>query len=49
MVMVMVVGVHGTTNEVRRVIGGILFVIVNTVFYYFVFRFFVRRLPSNSA
>ena len=45
MVFVMVAGVHGTMN----VVGGILFVIVNTAFYFFVFRFFMRRLPSNSG
>jgi hypothetical protein len=41
-------GPHGPNSHLQGVIGGVAFVIVNAVFYFFVFRFFVGRLPSNS-
>jgi hypothetical protein len=40
-------GAHGPSSHIQGILGGFTFVIVNTVFFYYVFRFLARRLPSN--
>jgi hypothetical protein len=46
--LIVIGGPHGPANHIQGVLGGISYVLVNTVFFFYVFRFFVSRLPSNA-
>jgi hypothetical protein len=45
--LIVIGGPHGPNSHAQGVLGGVVYVIVNAVFFDYVLRFFVRRLPSN--
>lgn len=42
--MILIEGVHGGGTHAENMIGGILFVVVNVLFYYFVFQWVLGRM-----
>ena len=42
--MILIEGVHGGGTHVENVIGGVVFVVVNVLFYYFVLRWMLARV-----
>ena len=47
--MILIEGVHGGGSHAENIFGGVVFVIVNVLFYYFAFQWMLRRVFSSGA
>jgi F0F1-type ATP synthase assembly protein I len=45
--VVVIGGPHGPDSHIQGVVGGIVYVIVNAVFFFYIFRFFADRLLTK--
>jgi len=42
--MILIEGVHGGGTHIENVVGGVVFVVVNVLFYYFVFNWILAKV-----
>jgi hypothetical protein len=42
--MILIEGVHGGGTHTENLVGGVVFVVVNVVFYYFVFKWILAKM-----
>ena len=47
--MLLIEGVHGGGTHAENMIGGLVFVLVNVMFYYFVFKWLLGRIDRKSV
>lgn len=47
--MILIEGVHGGGTHAENVIGGVVFVVVNVLFYYFLFQWVLGRMFNRRV